>query len=252
MRKLIAALACRAGGTRLYGKPLQKLDKDKTILDQILDEIDQLPQIETAVLGISEGVDNLIFVDVAKQRGIPYILGDEIDVLSRLVQCGRIAAATDVYRVTTECPFTYFEPLGHAWQSHVESGSDVTTTDGLPEGTHFEIYTLAALEESHARGTEWHRSEGCARDIREHRDDFEVDVIIPEPECARMDLRLTVDYPEDLVICRRIFEQLRDQAPLIPVRDIIAFLDSRPDLTQLVAPHVVPRRLWPDEPAAGR
>ena len=252
MRKLIAALACRAGGTRLYGKPLQNLDKDKTILDQILDQTDQMPEIDSAVLGIAEGVDNLVFIDFAKRRGIPYILGDEIDVLSRLVQCGRAAAASDVYRVTTECPFTYLEPLERAWKSHVENGNDVTTTDNLPEGTSFEIYTLAALEESHARGTERHRSEGCSRYIREHRGDFKVEVVVPEPECARMDLRLTVDYPEDLVLCRRIYEHFRDQAPLIPLRDIIAFLDSRPDLTQLVAPYVVAQRLWPDEQAAER
>ena len=37
-RKLVAALACRNQGTRLYGKPLQNLDIDKgiTILDYMI------------------------------------------------------------------------------------------------------------------------------------------------------------------------------------------------------------------------
>lgn len=250
MRKLIAGLACRVQGTRLYGKPLQILGGGKTILDQILDSVALLPAIETAVLGIAEGSANQPFVEVAKARGIPHIMGDEIDVLQRLIQCGREAAATDVFRVTTECPFLYFEPFERAWAAHVDNDNDVTATDGLPEGTSFEIYRLSALEASHDRGGEWHRSEGCSRYIREHRGEFRVRVIEPEPACARMDLRLTVDYPEDLVLCRHVFEALGDRAPLIPLREIVALLDRRPELTALVAPYLHPMRLWPDSEEA--
>ncbi len=71
MRRLVAALACRAGGSRLYGKPLQNLVPGKTILDQILDTMAALAPIDHAVLGISEGIENAIFVDVAKARGVP-------------------------------------------------------------------------------------------------------------------------------------------------------------------------------------
>ncbi|MEW5728899.1 MAG: acylneuraminate cytidylyltransferase [Pseudomonadota bacterium] len=246
MRKMIAALACRAGGTRLYGKPLQNLEKDKCILDHMLDALSQCPEIATPVLGIAEGIENLPFIDIARRRGIPYVLGDETDVLSRLVLCGRIAGATDVYRVTTECPFTWYEPLPEAWRRHVDNDNDVTTTDGLPEGTHFEIYKLAALEASHDRGTSWHRSEGCSRYIREHRADFKVEVILPGADCARMDLRLTVDYPEDLVVCRKAYEALKDKGPKIPVADIVRFLDANPGLKDLLAPYTKPMRLWPD------
>lgn len=251
MRRLVAALACRVTGSRLYGKPLQNLVNGVTILDQQLDTLDRLPEIETKVLGISEGIANLVFVEFAKARGLPYIFGDEIDVLARLIACGRQAKATDVFRVTTECPFIWTEPMAEAWRRHVENGNDVTTTDNLPEGTHFEIYTLEALEASHDRGTEWHRSEGCSRYVREHRSEFKVEVITPPPELARMDLRLTVDYPEDLVLCRRVYEVFQDKAPMIPLAEIVDFLDANPDLTALVAPFVVEKRVWPDEPEDG-
>ncbi len=246
MRRLVAALACRVGGARLYGKPLQNLAASRTILDQIVETMAALEPIDGTVLGISEGIENLPFVDVAKRHGLPYVIGSEKDVLWRLILCGRAAAATDVFRITTECPFLYHEALSAAWAAHVEHGNDVTATDDLPEGTHFEIYRLSALEASHLRGGDWHRSEGCSRYIREHRDEFKVETILPPPECRRMDLRLTVDYPEDLVLCRRIFEAARAKAPLIPLIDIIRFLDGRPDLKALVEPYVKPMRLWPD------
>ena len=67
-RKLVAALACRNQGSRLYGKPLQNLDVEKgiRIIDNIIDGLNSLKCIDSIVLGISEGKDNEIFKTVAK------------------------------------------------------------------------------------------------------------------------------------------------------------------------------------------
>lgn len=246
MRRLVAALACRANGSRLYGKPLQNLDVERgvTILDHLIALIGSLPVISGTVLGIAAGAADLAFVDVARRHGVDHIFGDERDVLDRLIRCARRATATDVFRVTTESPFFYWELVEAAWKRHLERSNDVTTTDGLPEGSHFEIYTLNALEESHRRGDERHRSEFCSLYVREHRDEFQVDVLPPPSEVERLDLRLTVDYPEDLVLCREVYKHLRDQAPRLRVAEIVAFIDSRPDLQALVAPYVSGERIW--------
>ncbi|MBI4615067.1 MAG: hypothetical protein HY720_15750 [Planctomycetes bacterium] len=145
----------------------------------------------------------------------------------------------------------YWEAVEGAWNSHVEKRNDVTTIDGLPEGTHFEIYTLESLVRSHEKGDAYHRSEGCSRYVRQHRSEFQVEVLLPRPDCLRPDLRLTVDYPEDLVVCQRLYEVFRDRAPLVPLDEIVRFLDSRPDLKGLVAPYVDPKPLWLDAPLGG-
>ena len=108
MRKLVAALACRNDGTRLFGKPLQNIDIKKkiTILDQIILTLKHFPAIQEMVLGISKGSANFIFTEYAQKHNIHYIIGDEDDVLQRLIQCGEKAQATDIFRVTTESPFT--------------------------------------------------------------------------------------------------------------------------------------------------
>ncbi|MGH8224236.1 MAG: cytidylyltransferase domain-containing protein, partial [Woeseiaceae bacterium] len=112
-RRLVAALACRSTGSRLYGKPLQKITADHTILDQIVDALRRMPMIDEIVLGVSEGNANLPYVDVAHEHGLSYVFGDPQDVLMRLILCGRAAKATDVFRVTTECPWFAYG-LAHA------------------------------------------------------------------------------------------------------------------------------------------
>lgn len=243
-RRLIAALACRNNGSRLYGKPLQMLADGVTILDQIIASIKKFPMIDGVVLGISEGNANANFVDVAHQHNVGYVYGDPQDVLMRLVQCGRMGGATDVFRVTTECPWFDYDLLETVWRNHLEHGNDITVTDRLPEGMNFEIYTLESLERSHQRGSSIDRSEFCSNYPRKHPKEFKIEVVLPAPELQRMDLRVTVDYPEDLILCREIAKANIASMPLVPTGKIIEFLDSRPELKKLVAPFVVEEPLW--------
>jgi spore coat polysaccharide biosynthesis protein SpsF len=245
-RRLVAVLACRARGTRLYGKPLQLLDVEngRSVLEHLVLLLGTAPEIAQIVLAIAEGPENEPFWEIARSLGVSAVRGDERDVRLRLILGGRIGNATDVFRVTTESPFTHLEPLPEVWRRHVDGGNDLTVIDGVPEGTHFEIYQLAALEWSHDRGDERHRSELCSLYIREHRDEFQVEVV-PVPErLRRLDLRLTIDYPEDLIVCRRVYAALRSHAPRIPLSEIVAVLDADADLRALAAPYVVPVPLY--------
>jgi len=243
-RKLVAALACRVQGTRLYGKPLQNLEPGVTIIDHILACTSATPEIGESVLGISEGVENMPFTNIAKRHGVAYIVGDQKDVMWRLIQCGRAAAASDIFRITTECPFTIWEMVAECWLRHLANGNDITVTDGLPEGAHFEIYTLEALDRCHRKGSDADRSEFVSNYARFHRNEFKVEIVAPPKVCERLDLRLTVDYPEDLVLCRKIYEALKHLGPRIPLDQIIAWVDTHQNIARLVHPFTVAEPLW--------
>jgi spore coat polysaccharide biosynthesis protein SpsF len=238
MRKMVAALACRNPGTRLYGKPLQNLDIEKgvTILDNIIGCISNFDCIDSVVLGIAEGNENLDFVDYAKINGLDYIVGDEIDVLSRLIHCGEHASATDIFRVTSESPFPYFEMIESNWAEHCDNDNDATFLDKIIDGCLFEIIKLDALKESHNKGDSKHRSELCTLYIREHVNDFKIQRTFPPKELIRKDLRFTVDYPEDLIMCRAIYEKFKENAPMIPLANAVHFLENNESLKKLIAP----------------
>ncbi|MEK6809741.1 MAG: N-acetylneuraminate synthase family protein [Nanoarchaeota archaeon] len=237
-RKLVATLACRNSGARLFGKPLHNLDlaSNITVLDQLILSLKKISCIQGIVLGISEGVVNDVFVSYAEKHGISYIRGNEEDVLQRLIQCGDKANATDIFRVTTECPFLYFEAVENAWSTHLKDGNDATVADNVTDSTNFEIIKLDTVKKAHAQGERRHRSELCSLYIRENPQQFKIKNIEIPKNLNRPDIRLSVDYPEDLVLCRAVYRQFKDQAPLVPIQEIIAYLDTRPDLLQLIAP----------------
>lgn len=246
MRTLVAALACRINGSRLYGKPLQLLDIQGriSVLGHLVSLLRTEPSISEIVLGVSEGTANEVFHEIAAGLGLRSIRGDERDVLQRLIQCAKAAGGTDVFRVTTESPFTYVEAIENAWQRHVANGNDATVVDGLPDGCNFEIFTLESLIRSHARGDSRHRSELCSLYIREYRHEFQVEVVAVPRALQRCDLRLTIDYPEDLIVCRRVYERLESSAPRIPLEQIVSVLDADPRLRALIAPYVLSSKLY--------
>ena len=239
-RRLVAAMPCRSTGSRLYGKPLQNLDIEKgfTILDYMITYLKETSIIDDVVLGISEGIDNLGYINVAKRHNISYIIGDEMDVLHRLIQCGERGRATDVWRTTTESPFPYFEIAEQAWQNHVEGDYDFTHLDHVPDGSGIEIIKLDTLKCAHTDGEDRHRSEFCSLYIRENRDKFRIQSLEAPKHIKRTDIRLTVDYPEDLVLCRAVYKHFRDKVPFIPLGEIIEYLDANPELKALVDPFI--------------
>lgn len=237
-RKLVAALACRNNGSRLYGKPLQNLDvvNQITILDNIIACLKSLKIVDEIVLGISKGSDNLAFEEYAKKKGLPYIFGSEKDVLSRLISCGELAKATDILRVTSESPFLYFDEVAALWQHFVEVELDALFMDEIIDGCGFEFISLEALKKSHEFGEDRHRSELCSLYIRENKEKFNLEKVFPPQSLIRKDLRLTVDNPEDLVVCRAVYQHFQDFAPQIPLVEVVHYLDQHPDLKELIAP----------------
>ena len=237
-RKLIAALAVRNQGSRLYGKPLQNLDVESgtTVLANIVACLRTVECIDEIVLGIAEGVENTVFINYAEEENIPFIVGDEIDVLGRLIACGQKVEGTDVFRVTSESPFPSYDFVQGAWSQHVSSDADGTFFDNVVDGCGFEIVRLDALQGSHKNGEDRHRSELCSLYLRENVEKYKLIQFASTTSLNRKDLRLTVDNPEDLVLCKAVYRNFINLAPKIPLQEIISFLDMNEDLVKLTKP----------------
>lgn len=242
MRKLVCVLAVRNNGSRLYGKPLQNIDvaSGYRIIDLIIDTLnDNVNVLDGICLAISEGVDNTVFIKYAEERNIEYVVGSEHDVLGRLIKGGIHCGATDILRITSESPFVSSEIVNKAWEKHISEGNDATFYDEVVDGCGFELLTLSSLVVSHEQGEEKHRSELCTLYIRENKEKFKVGYQCPEEHLKRYDLRLTVDNPEDLILCRAVYKEFSKNNQLITLEKVIDFLDQHQELKELVLPYTI-------------
>lgn len=236
-KKLVAVLACRNSGQRLYAKPLQNLDIKKKIkiIDQIIFSLKTIKKIKQIILAISDEKENVVYERIAKEHKIRFIYGDKINVLGRLIKGAKKTNATDVFRVTTESPFIYLDNINSAIDNHYKKNADASLCWNMIDGTGFEIIKTKTLILSHKLGSKKHRSELCTLYIRENIKKFKVLKIYPPKKLVRKDLRLTVDYPEDLIICRKIYNSFKKDAPKFKISKIVKFLDNNKFFKNLVS-----------------
>ena len=144
-------------------------------------------------------------------------------------------AGTDILRITSESPFPYFDLIDDAWIEHKKSNNDATFLDHVIDGCGFQILSLSALKLIQKEGEPRHLEAGGLY-IRENKDRFKIGYITPPSRLIRKDMRLTVDYPEDLVVCRAVYEHFKELAPNIPLLQVVDFLDDNKNLLQLTSP----------------
>lgn len=234
--KVVATLACRVQSKRLYAKPLQliDIDNDITILEYLVGFLKTCAGIDEIVLAISKEKGNEPFISLADKMHVKYILGSDSDVQERLIHAAQEAKGDIVYRVTTECPFIYMDTFTDILKKHISNKASLTVIEGLPEGTYYELIDLKDLISAHDQGEERHRSELCTLYMSENPDKFYLQRMRTiSPKLQRPDIRLTVDYPEDLIVVREVYKVLKHEGKYIKVEDIIDFLDANPKLKEV-------------------
>ena len=102
----------------------------------------------------------------------------------------------------------------------------------LPLGCAVEVVKLDALRRSHEQGSRRHRSEFVTSYIYEHKTDFKLEIAKPPENLRRPELRLTVDYPEDLIVVRGVEDKLPSNSDL-NLKNVIEILDEHPHLIDL-------------------
>ena len=67
---------------------------------------------------------------------------------------------------------------------------------------------------------------------------FKVEVFHPPKKLQRTDIRLTIDNPEDLALCREVFKRLIVNHTNIKIEKIIELLDNDKVLNNLVKNYI--------------
>ncbi|PSQ96735.1 MAG: hypothetical protein BRD55_05520 [Bacteroidetes bacterium SW_9_63_38] len=224
--KVSAVLACRAESTRLYGKPLQLVGK-KSILAHQISQLKTVTALDEIVLAISDTPAKQAFVSFAEDYDLKYFVGGKKDVLGRVVKAARQVESEFVVRTTTENPFIYQESVGEQISIAIEKNSDLVVSRKLPLGSFTEVVSVNALQRSHENGEDRHRSELVTSFITEHPESFEIIGVNPPNSLRRPDVRLTVDNPCDLILVRKIWNNLPKKRDKYDLKSIIDVYDKK-------------------------
>ncbi len=222
-------ITARLKSTRLKQKLILKIHGVEMIRHMIR-RLKESKVIDVIVVCTSPNPQDAPLIEIAKEEGVEYFLGDEEDVIKRLSNAAEQFKLDFAINVTADCPLVALEYIQKIHEKFEETNADHIRCMDLPIGLFSYGLKPAALKKvceiKKSKQTEvWGRyftETGL----------FKV-VNLDVPEKHQRPYRLTLDYPEDFELFKRIFEHFGKETYKVSLDDLISFLDDHPEVVAI-------------------
>lgn len=236
MNKIVTVIQARTGSSRFPGKILKPV-LGQTLLYRQVERISQSSLKGEVIIATTELPEDRIIEKICKQNSWNCFKGDEFDLLSRHYKAARKWGADAVVKIPSDCPLidpeiidkviAYFEKNNFDYVSNLHPAT-------YPDGNDVEIMSMEALEYSWVMAKRGFEREHTTPFIWENEDQFSIGNVEWEGGLNySMSHRFTIDYPEDYLLIKTIYEKLYPENPCFSLNDILNLLEAEPDLMQL-------------------
>ena len=177
-------------------------------------------------------------VKLAKSFKVKYFRGSEFDVLDRVVKACKFVKADLVVEICGDCPLIDPILIDKAIQTFLENDYNIVCTGGLtqtfPQGTEVMIMKTSLLEKSLQLSKQGPHREHVGLFFFENSFDYKIKDLVAPKSQTKPNLRLQVDYEEDLEFVKKIYSSI------LPINgdnffldEIISLLKNNPKLLEI-------------------
>ena len=223
-----AIIQARMNSTRLPGKALMDL-AGKPLLYHVFERSLAIRGLSRVVLATCGGVENEDIIRLAESMGIPVFIGSEDNVLERFFLAAEKFGGDYIMRITGDNPFTDPDFADTLIDLALSTGADLCYFENMPLGTGVGMSSRSALDAAYRRSDTPYQREHVTPYIKEHPEQFRIEIRNISLRNPFPKLRLTVDTPEDYKLVKILYDRLYQGKPF-PLRDTIAYLEQNPDL----------------------
>jgi spore coat polysaccharide biosynthesis protein SpsF len=223
----VVFLVARTGSTRLPGKVLCPVAGVPLVVHQIRRMRRAGRPREVVVCTTTAPGDDRL-VAVAEAEGCRVFRGSETDVPRRLLDAADQFDVDPLVVVEADEVFADEITVDAVFDRCLESAADFVTVSGYPIGSWVLGIGRAALRT--VCSTAETARDGWSRLFTEERGFVCATVEAPAEISKGRDLRLTVDYPEDLTLVREVYERLYRVGADVRLIDVVTLCLSDPEV----------------------
>ena len=231
--KTIAIIQARVGSTRLPGKVLLDL-LGKTVLERVIDRVSAARMIKDVVVATTVGKEDLKIVELCARLGVSVFCGSVDDVLDRYYQATKKYNASQVVRITSDCPLIDPGVIDKVVDLHLSEGADYTTNilkETFPDGEDVEVIKVESLNKAWSEARLASEREHVTVYIRKHPELFKHMNYEYKTDLSKK--RWTLDNAEDYEFIKEIYKNIFSRDKIFSMEDVISFLAENPDIERL-------------------
>jgi len=234
--KITCIIQARTESSRLAGKVLLKLGK-KTILQYLIERLKKSKNIESLILATTKKKKDNAICKVAKKQKIQIFRGDEKNVLKRYYLCAKKNHSSIIIRITADCPLIDIKYVDELIKVFKKNKYDYLTNlyfNYLPDGFHCEIFNFKTLENAFKSAKSFFDKEHVTSYIWKNPKKFKVNYFKGRKlKNFSKKIRLTLDYYEDYLLIKKIFDNLYYKNKYFSLREILVFLKKNQKLLKI-------------------
>lgn len=238
MVKVVASIEARTGSSRLPGKVLMDIG-GKPALARLVDRLRLCRRVDDIVLATSTAPGDDVLEDWGRSYGLAVHRGSEDDVLTRVVGAHQAMGSDIVVEVTGDCPLLDAEVIDLGVETFFANDCDVVTNarvPSYPQGADVQVFRTEALAHVAATVDDPAVREHVSLFFYENPALYRVIHLIAPASSQSPDLRLQLDYPEDLAFIREVYARLEPiHGPAFTVPQILNLLAREPELAAINA-----------------
>lgn len=230
----------RMSSTRLPGKVMLKL-ANKEVLWHVVKRCQKSKLVDTVIVATSSDPSDDRIEKFCKKNKFSFYRGSLEDVLDRYYNAAKKSNLNIVVRITADCPLTDPDIIDDCINSFKKAKCDyisnvVPGERTFPRGLDVEVFSFKALKKAHQKATQGYEKEHATSYIWENKnDEFVIGTIVTATPKYKRNYRLTVDYPEDFLVIKKIYQKFGTNGKFVSVPEALLYLDSHPKIVAINA-----------------
>lgn len=230
--RIIGTIEARMGSSRLPGKTLTEIYQGEVLLGVVVKRFRQCREIDDVCVATTDMPQDDVIANWCEQKNVCCYRGSENDVLDRVVKTAISAKADAIVQMGADSAYLDFDLIDALVKIYKQGRYDYVCNDlelSYPLGIYGHVVRMSALSELNARNdlTEEDR-EDVVRYFWEHPEKYAL-LNVPAPAQLHCpELRLTIDYREDLEQAKAVYAHFGDYR--FTIADILKLYKAKPGI----------------------
>lgn len=238
MTNIVIVVQARLGSTRLPRKVLMPLS-GKPLIIRMLERITFSNSAENIVVAVTGETDDDELVEVCESEGYSVFRGSTNDLLDRHYQTGLKYNAEAIVKIPSDCPLIDPDIITNVLDYYVSNKNKYDYVSNLhpatyPDGNDVEVMSMRTLEKAWKNSNKDFEREHTTPYIWENPDCFKIGNVEWETgQNFSMSHRWTIDYLEDYLFIKEVYDSLYESNPRFGINDILEYERYHPEVKAL-------------------
>lgn len=236
--KIVTIVQARLSSSRLPGKVLLPI-LGKPLLIRMIERVQKAKLIGDLVVATSANPDDDAIEDLCLKENLKCFRGHLTDLLDRHYQAAKKHNADAVVKIPSDCPLIDPVIIDTVLKFYIDNSDRLDYVSNLhpatySDGNDVEIMSMSAMETAWKKATKSFEREHTTPYIWENPNYFRIGNVIWEDGLdLSVTQRWTIDFKEDYLFIKSVYEELYPVNPTFGIYDILNLLKDKPEIYEI-------------------